>query len=396
VRRRDFIAAGIGGVAAVSLGAAFWDDLFGSAEEGLRPGSGYGPLGPPDADGIRLPEGFTSRVIARGGEKLGLEGYEWHFASDGAATFPTSDGGFILVSNSEVDAGGASAIRFSPEGEVADAYRILEGTRQNCSGGGTPWGTWLSCEEVPSGRVWECDPSGADPAVPRPAMGVFEHEAAALDPRGRRVYMTEDVADGGFYRFTPEDWPDLSAGLLEMARIERGGRVSWVKVPDPTARSEPTRSQLPGAARLNRAEGIWRDLATIYVATTGDHRVHAYDLRRERIALIYDGLRRRGRGPLLSVDQLTGSRAGEIFVCEDLDGPPVDIGVISRERKVSGFLSVRGPRHRGSELTGVCFDPSGSRLFFASQRGAGRPLRPGEEGPGAIYEVTGPFRKSRA
>jgi uncharacterized protein len=395
VRRREFIGLGLGGAVAVTLGTAFWDDLFGSAaREPFRAGRGYGPLAQPDGNGIRLPDGFRSRLVARGKEPVGSTHYRWHVASDGMATFPREDGGFVLVSNSETLDGGASAIRFGPGGEVVDAYRILSGTTQNCSGGATPWGTWLSCEEVEDGRVWECDPSGRRKAVVHPAMGVFKHEAAAVDPRGKRVYLTEDLIDGGIYRFTPERWPHLSAGLLEIARVASDGGVTWLEVTDPLARREPTRRQVPGSTRFKRGEGIWFDRETLYVATTADDRVHAYDVQRGRIRVIYDGLASRS-APLLRVDQLTASQAGEVFVCEDVATEEIDIGVISSKGDVAKFLSVTGPLHEGSELTGVCFDPSGSRMFFSSQR-AYPPPGGLEAGAGAIYEITGPFRRTRA
>jgi secreted PhoX family phosphatase len=394
LRRRELIGLGLGGVAAVSLGSAFWDELLGGAQRApLARGPGYGPLAAPDENGVRLPEGFRSRVVARGDAVVAGSGYRWHMASDGMAAFPRDDGGFVLVSNSEAFEGGVSALRFDRHGNVTDAYRILDGTTQNCSGGGTPWGTWLSCEEVEEGLVWECDPDGKREAVAHPAMGVFKHEAAAVDRGARQVYLTEDLDDGGLYRYSPERWPDLSAGRLEIARVDRRGRVAWAKVPDPLARRQSTRRQVPGHCVFERGEGIWLDGSTLYVATTADHRVHAYDTRRERIEVIYDGLASRS-APLLRVDQLTGSRGGEVFVCEDLATDEIDIGVITRGREVSKFLSVTGPRHVRSELTGVTFDPSGRRMFFASQRAF--PENDLEPGPGAIYAITGPFKGASA
>ena len=390
--RRQIVAAGVGGVAAVGLGGGFWQEVLGStrARNSVAAG-GYGGRRPPDQHGLRLPEGFESRLVARGGELVASTGYRWHEASDGSATFPLDDGGWILVSNSETLDGGASAIRFGAGGAVRDAYRILSGTIQNCSGGGTPWGTWLSCEETSDGLVWECDPAGRRPAVSRPAMGVFKHEAAAVVPFEKRIYLTEDLVDGGFYRYTPRRWPDVSEGLLEIALVERGGATAWAPVPDPAARRTPTRHQVKGSAVFKRGEGLWHDAGTVYVATTADHRVHAYDTRRLRFAVVYDGLASRS-APLLRVDQLTAGRAGELFVCEDIATDEIDIGVMDRGGRVSRFLSATGPEHRGSELTGVTFDPSGGRLYLASQRAGGTPEQPG---PGAIYEVSGPFRGRR-
>jgi secreted PhoX family phosphatase len=375
VRRREFIGGALGSVAALAFGGA------------LRHGggsAGYGPLAAPDANGIRLPAGFRSRVVARGGRPVPGTGYRWHPAPDGAACFPASDGGWILVSNSETLEGGASAIRFRPDGRVADAYRILAGTMQNCSGGATPWGTWLSCEEIEDGRVWECDPDGRRDALVRPAMGVFKHEAAAVDAAGRKVYLTEDLMDGRLYRFTPDRWPDLAAGTLEVATVVPGGTLRWTRVPDPAARRTPCRRQVPASTPFKRAEGIWIEDGVLYLATTGDSRIHAYDMRGGRVEVVYDGLAARD-APLIRVDQLTASPAGELFVCEDLATEEIHVGVLARSGEVSRFLAVTGREHDGSELTGVAFDPSGRRMYLASQRAAGA---------GAVYEITGSFRRA--
>ena len=392
LRRRELLGAGVGAATTLAFGAAFWKGAFDGGEasgSAARPGprgASYGPRGAPNPDGLRLPQGFSARRVARGGEMVEGTDYRWHLASDGAATFRTRDGGWILVSNSERQPGGAGAMRFTRGGEIADAYRILDGTTQNCAGGATPWGTWLSCEEFEEGRVWECDPSGREKARVHEAMGVFKHEAAAVDRRGRRVYLTEDWEDGAFYRFTPRRWTDLSEGLLELARVGRRGAVEWVRVPDPAARRRPTRRQVRGTTEFKRAEGIWFDSGLVYLATTYDSRIQAYDTRRERIEVIYDALASR-KAPLVRVDNITASRGGELFVCEDIATDEINLGVMTRDHRVSKFISVTGKNHVDSELTGLAFDPSGSRLYFSSQRAHGR--------KGEVYEVTGPFRGRR-
>jgi secreted PhoX family phosphatase len=378
--RRQFVGSGALAAAALAFGPSFWQKALAAP---TTPGAGpYGALNAPDANGLMLPSGFKSREVARAGASVA--GYPWHVYPDGMATFGTADGGWILVSNSESAAsagGGSSAIEFGPDGSIRRAYRILGGTDRNCSGGPTPWGTWLSCEEWDGGHVFECDPTGKNPAVMRPAMGTFTHESACVDPVGKRVYMTEDEDDGRFYRFTPTTYPDLSRGVLEIATVGSGGGVSWATVPDPGAINAPTRDQVPGT-RFAGGEGTWFDSGIVYFTTKKDNKVHAYDTRSNRYELIYDEATTPG-SPLSGLDGITVSRSGDLFLCED--GGDKDVCLITPEREVARFLTVTGSAHDASELAGVTFDPSGTRMYFSSMRGFGQ---------GAVYEVTGPFRGS--
>ena len=389
LNRRTFLASGALAAGALVTPGFVREALGAPARAGESP---YGPLSVPNANGLMLPPGFSSREVARGLRPVAGTDYSWPVFPDGQAAFETAAGGWILVTNSEslsVAGAGASAIRFRPDGTVESAYRVLGGTDVNCGGGPTPWGTWLSGEEHDAGLVWECDPAGVLRARPRPALGVFTHEAAAVDPEGRRVYLTEDEPDGGLYRFTPSAYPDLSQGLLEVAVVAADGSVSWRELPNPapTPLDTPTRGQVPEMARFNGGEGIWHAGGVLYFTTKGDGRVWALDARADRIEVLYERADS-GGASLDAVDNITVSAAGEVFVCEDSGN--MEIGLITPERTVSPFLRFSGHAHSLSEVCGVVFDPSGTRLYCTSQ-GA---YTPGgfRRGPGAVYEISGPFR----
>lgn len=398
--RRAFLGTSLVGGAALAL-AGVLRPAGTLASTTLGPGP-YGPYGAPNELGIRLPQGFSVRLLAASTTPVAGTDYPWHIYPDGGSTFATADGGWIYVSNCEAPAvGGVSAVRFAADGTVVDAYRILSGTQVNCAGGATPWGTWLSCEEFDlhdqdpalavaagsiAGRVWECDPFGPGQGTVRSAMGRFNHEAAAVDPVGQRLYLTEDKPDGLLYRFTPATYPDLSSGLLEAALLV-GDTLTWAAVPDPDAVTTRTALQFaPGeVTTFSGGEGMWFHQGIVYFTTKGTNQVHAIEAATSRYEVIYDADDFAPDPPLRGVDNLVVDEvSGDIYVAED--GGNMEIVLLSAEGEVTPFLQVVG--QDGSELTGPAFSPDGTRLYFSSQRGGANFL-------GLTYEVTGPFRGAR-
>ena len=232
--------------------------------------------------------------------------------------------------------------------------------------------------------MWECYLDGRLPER-RPDLGRFTHEAVAVDPVRQRLYLTEDEADGRFYRHIPSAWPSLDSGTLYAARVswddaqQLGGSVSWRQVPNTfSARAWPMATFTTG---FDGGEGCWYDGGLIYFATKGDNRVWSYDAATNRVEAIYDARLHPG-SPLRGVDNIVVSKSRDIYVAED--GDDMQICLITPDREVAAFLELDG--HDGSEITGPAFNPVGDRLYFSSQRGRGN------GGVGMTFEVRGPFR----
>lgn len=406
---------------AMALGSSFWERALAAP---VQPGeSPYGELQPPDANGLELPAGFTSRVVAVSLTPVAGTTHLWHAFPDGGACVPTDDGGWIYVSNSEnpppagvpvataiavfVGFGGVGAIRFDAEGNVVDAYPILTGSTSNCAGGLTPWGTWLSCEEweetgapYDAGRVWECDPFGG-PAIDRPALGRFKHEMAAVDPVRHHVYLSEDLPDGLLYRYTPPTgvWGSgdaLVGGTMEAMAVGSGGAVSWLPVADVEAPAAALRGTVPGATAFDGGEGLIFDDDHVYLTTKNDDRVWVYDIVAGTMTVLYDAADF-AEPVLTGVDNIIASAAHDLYVAEDPGN--LEVNVITPDLSLFTVARMTGPQHGFenetpiptiSEVTGLALSPDGNRLYFNSERGQGTlPVGPG---PGILYEVTGPFR----
>jgi secreted PhoX family phosphatase len=382
MQRRDFLRGSASGVT-MAVGAGFWREAYAAP---TPPGpSPYGAIAPsPDANGLRLPAGFSSRIIARTALPVPGTSHIWHAAPDGGACFDLGNGAWAYTSNSELPlVGGAAVIRFDENARITSAATLCSGTNLNCAGGATPWGTWLSCEEWEGGQVIECYMDGGAPAR-RTDLGTFSHEAVAVDPAGRRLYLTEDRSDGRFYRFTPDRYPSLSGGRLEAMRVSfapdgLSGSVSWTRVEkfisaavNPFTRSKTT--------AFRGGEGCWYDDGVVYFTTKGDNRVWAHDIAASTLDCIYSASLFPG-SPLSGVDNVVMSPRGDLLVAED--GGDMQLCLLRPGAFVAPFLELEG--HDGSEITGPAFNPRGDRLYFSSQRG------PNGNGLGVTFEVSGPF-----
>jgi len=202
-------------------------------------------------NGLLLSEGLSSRLLAVSGQQVRYRNKKsndvFHSLPDMGATFVDSRdwnlGGWIYVSNAEVKKprgyGGVGALTFDSEGFVVDYRMVLRNTTQNCSGGKTPWGSWISCEEFRDGRIWQVDPMGQRPSKPITLgsdRGLFE--SFAVDVRYPHYFVTEDHLFGPLRRFSPDNvdtedpWEELhgpgeTVFLLLLPDSERGGSFSW-------------------------------------------------------------------------------------------------------------------------------------------------------------------------
>ncbi len=476
VSRRQFLHTSTLATASVAVSLGF----SGCSRTLIQKVPGFGPEPPyvfkPSPNRLLdLPEGFTAHAFSRTGEEMD-DGLWVPGAHDGMAAFPGPNGKTVLIRNHELKSGdkavgpfgwnnekiepaardklydpgsgelpclgGTTTLVYDTKTQKLEKHFLsLAGTIRNCAGGPTPWNTWITCEETVQKQedTYEADHGYnfevpvsteiglADP-VPLKAMGRFNHEAVAVDPKSGIVYQTEDRNDGLIYRFIPEKPGELAAGgklqALKIRDLKSADTrnwqsrmkkilpwtynpipvgetltVEWVDIENVESPKDDLRiqgNQDKEAARFARGEGIWygseADTGALYIACTNGGTLYKGQIWKYTPSP-YEGTSREAQQPgtlqlfiepndsnlMENADNLTVTPWGDLIICEDGPNEEFLVGV-TPEGHLYKFARNAGNM---SELAGATFSPDGTTLFINIQS------------HGITLAITGPWHEIR-
>lgn len=450
--RRDFLKS------SMALGFLGLSRNTRGAPTSKRVISPYGDLVKDPAQLLDLPKGFRYQAISKIGDEMD-DGLKVPGKFDDMAAFAGENGRVILIRNHELaidqptlgpfadgnlpasfkrdlcydpggegenpQFGGTTTLVYDPKtGKTEKEFLSLSGSDRNCSGGTTPWGSWITCEEsedlttargIKHGYCFEvkADPKlGLQKPVALKALGRFRHEAVSVDLVDGSVYLTEDREDSLLYRFVPKTKGDLSEGTLYALALKNKpsadlrnhdpdnqavgeGKplpIRWIKMKDIDGPKDDLRIRgaKAGAALFARGEGIYEaGGAHYFCCTNGGPNMQGQVFRilprhfGDADPAIELYIQPEESDLVTNADNLCAAPNGDLIICEDLIDPfsktmSPHLRGITPEGKI--YTLGRYP-HQKDEFCGSCFSPDGKILFVNIQN------------VDTTFAITGPWRK---
>lgn len=371
----------------------------------------------------KLPTGFTQEIVSNESNlniyPQGLD--DWHDMNTSNET--GKNAGRFMYRTHEVRIGSGNSIIDSIGGTVSvvdlktgltkilaqdPSYTALDGIRW------TPWGTLLFAEETAGGRLFEIilndDMTSAKEIIDRPEVGRLAHEGIDIDKNGN-VYIVDEhrgrtsgcngviPCGGGIYKFIPNNYGDLSEGLLFVLKVDGAdglGNAKWIGPIDPLTARES--GSYAGGQSYQRPEDLEVIGDTLYVAITEgprdtetvagtltfkkelyEGRVIAVDLKKMTVSnFVKPGVNvaieigkpgeEGHQTGFDSIDNLAEAPNGDLVMIED--NKPSDIWFASRKtnkfgasKSVKLFASLTDPEAEG---TGIYFSPTDPKTLYVN------------------------------
>lgn len=317
----------------------------------------------------------------------------------------SSSSGYLAL-NHELNIGGVTAMYMNlnpvtqlwqPSNITKLDFTAVNGTWRNCSGGITPWGTTITCEEGVSvldtnldgyndmGWMVEIDPINKTVIGKLWAMGCGKKENIVIHANRRTAYFGNDDNPGYLYKFVATSIDNLNSGLLYAYKGAKNGVGEWILINNTTIADRNNTMQLCSAAGATVFNGI-EDVeigpdGNIYLAVKNESRVYRFTDGDPISGTTVTGFETyvgsmsysitHAEGTTLTPwgagnDNLAFDNLGNLWVLQDGGNNYIWV-VMNNHTQANPNVKLFGIAPAGSEPTGITFTPDYKYLFMSIQ-----------------------------